>query len=65
MPKSKFQLSRSLRNNTGLVTKHLDTRTFLRANRHTIMPIDQQMTLTLKINNNQHFKHVLLDFDSN
>ena len=30
------------------------------------MPIDnQKMTLTLKINNNQHFKCVLLDSDSN
>ena len=26
---------------------------------------DRKMTLTLKINNSQHFKCVLLDFDSN
>ena len=65
MLKSKFPLSRSSRNDTGLVTQHLDTKTFLRANRHPIMPIDdREMTLTLKINNNQHFKCVLLDSDS-
>ena len=40
MLKSKFPLSRSLRNDTGLVTKRLDAKTFLRANRHAIMPID-------------------------
>ena len=34
MLKSKFPLSRSSRNDTGLVTKRLDTKTFLRANRH-------------------------------
>ena len=33
MLKSKFPLSRSLRNDTGLVTKRLDAKTFLRANR--------------------------------
>ena len=66
MLKSKFPLSWSPRNDTGLVTKRLYTKMFLRANRHPIMPIDdQKMTLTLKINNNQHFKCVLLDFDSN
>ena len=42
MLKSKFPLSRSLRNDTGLVTKRLDVKTFLRANRHAIMPIDDQ-----------------------
>ena len=42
MLKSKFPLSRSLRNDTGLVTKRLDSKTFLRANRHAIMPIDDQ-----------------------
>ena len=40
MRKSKFPFSRSLRNDTGLVTKRLDAKTFLRANRHAIMPID-------------------------
>ena len=66
MLNSKFPLSRSSRNDTGLVTQHLDTKTFLRANRHPIMPTDdREMTLTLKINNNQHFKCVLLDSDSN
>ena len=41
MLKAKFPLSRSLRNDTGLVTKRLNTKTFLRANRHSIMPIDE------------------------
>ena len=41
MLKSKFPLSRSLRNDTGLVTKRLDAKTFLRANRHAIVPIDE------------------------
>ena len=40
MLKSKFPLSRSLRNDTGFVTKRLDTKTFLRASRHTLMPLD-------------------------
>ena len=62
MLKSKFPLARPLRNDTGLVTKCLNTNRFLHANRHVIMLIDdQKKTLTLKINNNQH----LLDFDSN
>ena len=66
MLKSKFPLSRSLLNDTGLVTKRLNTKTFLLANRHAIMSIDdRKMTLTLKINNNQHFKCILLDSDSN
>ena len=60
---SKFPLSRSSSNDTGLVTKHLDTKPFLRAYRHPIMPMDdRKMTLTLNINK---FKCVLLDFDSN
>ena len=42
MLKSKFLFSRSLRNDTGLVTKRLDAKTYLRANRHAIMPIDDQ-----------------------
>ena len=42
MLKSKFPLSRSLHNDTGLVTKDLDTETFLRANRHVVMPIDDR-----------------------
>ena len=42
MLKSKFPLSRSLRNDTGLVTKRLDVKTFLRASIHAIMPIDYQ-----------------------
>ena len=42
MLKSKFPFSRSLRNDTGLLTKRLDAKTFLRANRHTVMPIDDQ-----------------------
>ena len=55
-----------MRNDTGLVTKDLDTKTFLHDNRHLVtMPVDQKMTLARKINNNQHFKCVLLDFDSN
>ena len=37
MLKSKFPLSRSLGNDTGLVTKRLDAETFLHANRHAIM----------------------------
>ena len=46
MLKSKFPLSRSSRNDTGLVMKRLDT-----ANRHAIMPTDdRKMTLTLKKN---------------
>ena len=66
MLKSKFPLFRSLRNDTGLVTKRLDTKTFLHANRHAIMPINiEKLTLTLKINKNQHFKCLWLDFDSN
>ena len=66
MLKSKFPFSRFSRNDTGFVTKRLDTKTYFRANRHPILPIDhRKMILTLKINNNQHFKCVLLDFDSN
>ena len=42
MLKSKFPLSRSLRNDTGFVTKRLDAKTFLHANRHAVMPIDDQ-----------------------
>ena len=42
MLKSKFPLSRSLRNDTTLVTKPLDAKMFLRANRHAVMPIDDQ-----------------------
>ena len=42
MLKSKFPLSRSLRNDTGLVTKRLDAKTFLRSNRHAVMSIDDQ-----------------------
>ena len=49
MLKSKCPLSRSLRNDTGLVTKRLDVKTFLRANRHAIMPIES-------------YKRVQLDF---
>ena len=41
MLNSKFPLSRSLRNDTGLVTQRLNTKTFLRANRHAIMPIHE------------------------
>ena len=63
---SKFLLSRSLHNDTGLVMKSPDTKLFLRANKHPIMPIDdRKMTLTLKINNTRHFNCVLLDSDSN
>ena len=40
MLKSKFPLSRSLRNDTGLVTKRLDNKTFLCASRHAILPVD-------------------------
>ena len=40
MLKSKFPLSRSLYYDTRLVTKRLDTKTFLRANIHVIMPVD-------------------------
>ena len=42
MLNSKFPLSRSLRNDTGLVTKRLNAKTFLRENKHAIMPIDDQ-----------------------
>ena len=42
MLKSKFPLSRFLLNDTGLVTKRLDAKTFLRANRQVIMPTDNQ-----------------------
>ena len=41
MLKSKFPLSWSLCNDTRLVTKRLDAKTFLCVNRHTIMPIDE------------------------
>ena len=41
MLKSKFPLSRSLCNDTRLVTKRLNTETFFRANRHAIMPIHE------------------------
>ena len=55
MLNSEFPLSRSSRNDTGLVTKRLDIKPFLRTNRHPIMPTDdRKMTLPLKINNNQH-----------
>ena len=37
MLKSKFPLSRSLGNDTGLATKRLDAKTFVHANRHAIM----------------------------
>ena len=33
---------KSLRNDTGLVTKRLHAKTFLCANRHAIMPTDDQ-----------------------
>ena len=46
MLKSLFPLSRSSSNDTGLVTKGLDTKTFLRANRHPVtMSIDRKVTL--------------------
>ena len=40
MLKFKFPLSRSFKNDTGLVTKCLDTKTVLRTNSNPIMPID-------------------------
>ena len=40
MLKSKFPLSLSLRNDTGLETNCLAVKMFLRANNHAIMPID-------------------------
>ena len=42
MLKSKVPLSRSFCNDTGLVMKCLDAKTFLHANRHAVMPIDDQ-----------------------
>ena len=42
MLKTKFPLFRSLRNDIGIVSKRLDTKPFLRANRHPVMPIDDQ-----------------------
>ena len=42
MLKSKFPIFGSLRNDTGLVTKRLDAKTFLRANRRITVPTDDQ-----------------------
>ena len=42
MLKSKFPLSRSLHIDTEMVTKRVDAKTFLHANRHAVMPIDDQ-----------------------
>ena len=65
MLKSKFPLSRSLGNDTGLVTKRLDTKMFLRANRRSIMPIDDpKMILILKKKNKKKKKNILNVFYS-